>query len=391
MSDRKAGEAGRRLPNPFRPGFNQAPELLAGRDDVLAAAREALEVAALDRRCPRPLVLTGSRGVGKTVLLGEVASIAAEEHGWLTVHVEVRPNTPFIGQLVERLIAARELLEAAPPERRFEVKDFTAKLSAFGVGGELGVHRRPTAVQPVLPVEVALAATCAAAADRESGLVMTVDELQLAHRREIAELAAVLQQHVPDNWPLVVVLAGLPGIRDKYRSVTYLERGEWHELGLLDRHDTLLALEEPARAAGRPFDADAASLLAEVSGGYPFAVQLVGHHAWRASTGTSVISIDAARRAVRPAEAELAAGLYAGRWEDAGPAEREYLATVAALEGDDVDVTGPAVAARLGRSTGELSYLRDRIIKKGTLVAVGRVLRFPVPGMAEWIREQGVI
>ena len=67
-----------RQPNPYRPGFNQSPGVLAGRDEALTAVREALEVAALDGRTPRPLVLVGTRGVGKTVLLGEIAAIAAE-------------------------------------------------------------------------------------------------------------------------------------------------------------------------------------------------------------------------------------------------------------------------------------------------------------------------
>ncbi len=82
-----------RQPNPYRPGFNQSPGVLAGRDEALTAVREALEVAALDGRTPRPLVLVGTRGVGKTVLLGEIAAIAAELHGWLTVSVEIRPGT----------------------------------------------------------------------------------------------------------------------------------------------------------------------------------------------------------------------------------------------------------------------------------------------------------
>ena len=35
--------------------------------------------------------------------------------------------------------------------------------------------------------------------------------------------------------------------------------------------------------------------------------------------------------------------------------------------------------------TAEVSDARDRLLENGTLVAVGRGLRFPVPGMAAWI------
>ena len=76
-----------RIPNPYRPGFNQAPTALAGRDVAIAAVTEALDVAALDGRTPRPVVFVGGRGVGKTVLLGEAAAIAADKHSCLTVPV----------------------------------------------------------------------------------------------------------------------------------------------------------------------------------------------------------------------------------------------------------------------------------------------------------------
>ena len=104
-----------RQANPYRPGFNQAPAELAGREDILAAANEALDVAALDGRTPRPLILIGTRGVGKTVILNEIATIAATRLSWLTVGVEVRPQTPFLPDLIDRLEHARDLYRQAPP------------------------------------------------------------------------------------------------------------------------------------------------------------------------------------------------------------------------------------------------------------------------------------
>ncbi len=216
------------------------------------------------------------------------------------------------------------------------------------------------------------------------GLVITVDELQLADRAELANFAAVLQQHVGDHWPLVVAGAGLPSLRERDRSVTYLERGEWHELGLLGRADTLEALTGPAAEAHRPMDQEAAQLLTEASGGYPYAIQVLGHHAWRASHGHERIGPDHARAGLSAAQRDLSAGLYASRWNDASPREREYLAALARLpEGSG----GGDVARELGEPTSKVSYLRDRLIKKGTLFPERGALRFLVPGMAQWIRE----
>jgi len=380
-----------REPNPYRPGFNQAPGVLAGRDDVLAAAREALDVAALDGRTPRPLVLVGSRGVGKTVLLGEIAAMAGSALGWLTVAIEVRPRRPFTAQLRERLDAATELLRDTSDEARFELASATARASVLGIGGEIGVVRRnPVPSVDDLAIEHSLASAVGAASERSSGLVLTVDEVQSASKVELAELAATLQQHVPDDWPLVVALAGLPSVRDVGRSVTYLERGEWHEIGLLDHVDSVFALEGPAAAAGRPLERRGADILADASGGYPYAVQVLGHYAWRRSTGKRRIDAAPCREALADAERDLASGLYAGRWGDAAPKEREYLATVARLlvEGDLEEVTGADVAAAMDVTAKQLSYVRDRLLKKGTLVAFGRGLRFPVPGMARWIDQR---
>jgi hypothetical protein len=375
-----------RVPNPYRPGFNVAPPAFVGRDGVLASVREALDVASLDGRTPRPLILTGTRGVGKTVALGEAAALAAERLAWPTVHVEVRPRRPFTPLLVERLEVAQHDLEHTTARAKGGTRVSGGKVSAtaLGVGAEVMLERRPGPA-PADPVGRALAATMAVAMRAGAGLLLTVDEAQLAARDELAALTAVLQEHMVDDWPLVVIVAGLPSLRDPNRSVTYLERGEWQELGLLSADDARRALVEPASEAGRPMDPAAADVLVEASGGYPYAVQLYGHHAWRASSGSTRITAQHARRALDAARRELEDGLYVARWNDASPREQEYLAAAAALIVRDGEATGPTIATELGKAQNQVSYLRDRLLKKGTLYAEGPRLLFLTPGMAEWV------
>jgi hypothetical protein len=132
-------------------------------------------------------------------------------------------------------------------------------------------------------------------------------------------------------------------------------------------------------------DDDAAQLLAEASGGYPYAVQLYGHHAWRASSDQARIDKPAAERAVPRAERELERGLYASRWTAAPPAQKQYLAAVADLITSGEAATGRTVADRLGRTTRQLSRVRDQLLMQGTLTVVGDAIRFTVPGMAEYV------
>src|SRR5262249_30938723 len=61
--------------NPFAPGAGTQPPELAGRDDLLAAARIAIE-RVRNGRPAKSLLMVGLRGVGKTVLPDRICSEA---------------------------------------------------------------------------------------------------------------------------------------------------------------------------------------------------------------------------------------------------------------------------------------------------------------------------
>src|SRR5215216_4220491 len=76
--------------NPFAPGAGQRPPELAGRDREVAAFEVVLERVAKGRP-ERSLVLTGLRGVGKTVLLNALRGTAVRKR-WGTGKLEARPD-----------------------------------------------------------------------------------------------------------------------------------------------------------------------------------------------------------------------------------------------------------------------------------------------------------
>lgn len=384
-----------RQPNPFHPGFNQPPAVLAGRDQVLEDFNEALEVAALDHRTPRPMVLLGPRGVGKTVTLGEMASVAGKLRSWPTVHVEAKPKA-FLTDLVARLAEVTDLLEGEAPtkstrRRRPRITGGKVSAAGWGVGAELHLvdddQDDPLASKQLDEV---LTRAAEAAIERDAGIVLTLDEIQGAEPEELGTLAAILQEHVPHDWPLVVVIAALPSLRitrGKRALPTYLERAEWHDLGPLDSAATRQALTEPALEAGRPVTPEAADALIELSGGYPYAIQVAGHFVWRASTNSDEITLAHAQQARPRIEADLGQ-LFRGRWEDASERERQYLLAMAQVAARRAP-SSRDVAAQLSTTTPQVAYLRDRLIKKGTIYVAGDGnLCFVTPGMGEWIRDQ---
>jgi hypothetical protein len=361
------------------------PVELAGREEVLEDLIDAIEVAAVDGRTPRPVLLVGARGVGKTVLLSEAAAIAGSRFGWPRVHVELRPRTAFTPDLVAAVGRAHQLIEQPRHKRALRAESVTVHAGLPGIGGEVQFARASDAHEQAASLRGVLTALVELASARDSGVVLTLDEAHLAARAELAALAALLQEGTGERWPLVVVLAGLPLMRSPEHSVTYLERGAWHELGLLGRKDTVRALRAPAHAAGRPMDEAAAELLASASGGYPYAVQLYGHHAWRTSTGNRRIDRAAANAALPRAQRELERGLYAARWSTASPTQKRYLAAVATVAAAGEKATGRMVADQLGRTTKQVSSVRDDLLKQGTLTVEDGQLRFTVPGMGAYV------
>lgn len=377
-----------RHPSPFTPGFNQSPAMLAGRDEILDAADEALAIAAEDGRTPAPLLIVGSRGVGKTVLLAEVASRAGTRYGWPRLHVEMSSGAPFTPKLLAVTGEVAAQFDAVPARDRMRRSETVVRAQIAGIGGEM--HFTPATSAPPDPsgaLRSALRNVMGRAVDAGSGVVATLDELQSADGAELAQLAGILQEGTGAGWPLVVVGAGMADMRRPEHTVSYLERADWYEIGVLGPADTAEALAVPAERAGRPFDPDALEHLVAHTGGYPFAIQVYGHQAWRASTGQDRITLDAARAGAEVAARRLEGGLYASRWEQSSPKEREYLAAAAAVAAEGA-VTGRSVADRLGVTVRQVSYLRDALIKKGTLIAVADQLRFAVPGMADWIRDR---
>ena len=105
--------------NPYAPGAGQRPPELAGRDEQLHAFDVTLERVARGRP-ERSVVLTGLRGVGKTVLLNALRSAAVRAH-WGTGKLEARPAQPLRRPLSAALHLAVPVLGPRPPDEAARV------------------------------------------------------------------------------------------------------------------------------------------------------------------------------------------------------------------------------------------------------------------------------
>ncbi len=396
--------------NPYAPGAGQRPPELAGRDRELADFDVVLERVARGRP-ERSMVLTGLRGVGKTVLLNALRS-AAIGRLWGTGKIEARPDQSLRRPIAGALhMAVREL---APRHRDPErVEAFLGVLKAFALrDAEVSPAKRGRASarawDPGIDVPAArgradsgdieidltelLTDAASVATDVGSGIALFLDEMQDLGPADVSALCGACHELSQSGAPLIVVGAGLPHLPAVLSaSKSYSERlFRYVRIDRLDRAAADRALRAPAAAEDVEFDEDALKVLYELSDGYPYFVQAYGKVAWDAAP-TSPITADDVRVAAPDAEAELAVGFFGSRYERATPAERDYMRAMAALgqASDDGPVPTAEVAEHLGRKPSSLSPARDGLIKKGLIFAGERgSVAFTVPHFGRFLRSQ---
>jgi len=388
--------------NPYAPGAGQRPPELAGRDRELAQFEVVLERVARGRP-ERSMVLTGLRGVGKTVLLNAFKSMAMQRL-WGTGKIEARPDQSIRRPIGGALhMAVREL---APRHRAPQrIDDFLAVLKAFlardaraGKGAaaaltSLGIDvpmARGRADSGDLEIDLTelLSDAAAVAADLGVGIALFIDEMQDIPSVDISALCAACHELSQNGGPLIVVGAGLPHLPSVLSaSKSYSERlFRYVRIDRLDRGAADIALLAPARREGADFQPAALDALYRAADGYPYFVQAYGKVTWDVAATRTVTPADVAVAAPLAA-GELAVGFFGSRYERATPAEREYMRAMALL-GDD-PVPTAQVADELGRKPSSVSPARDSLIKKGLIYSSERgLIAFTVPHFGRFLRAQ---
>ncbi len=386
--------------NPYAPGAGQRPPELAGRDREIRQFEVVLERVARGRP-ERSMVLTGLRGVGKTVLLNAFRSMAMQRL-WGTGKLEARPDQSIRRPVASALhMAVRELAPRHRAPERVDhflgvLKAFAAKDSRTAKGptwGQLGIDVpavRGRADSGDLEVDLTelLADAASVATDLGVGVALFVDEMQDIPAADISALCAACHELSQSGGPLIVVGAGLPHLPSVLSaSKSYSERlFRYVAIDRLDRESADIALLVPAQREGADFEAAALDALYTAADGYPYFVQAYGKVTWDVAASSPVTARDVGV-AGPIAAGELAIGFFGSRYERATPAEREYMRAMAML--GDEPVPTAQVAEELGRKPSSVSPARDNLIKKGLIYSSERgLIAFTVPHFGRFLRAQ---
>ncbi|MFT7764245.1 AAA family ATPase [Clavibacter tessellarius] len=364
------------LSNPYTPNAGAQPEILIGRDEQTSAFRNLL--GRLRRgRTDQSMIITGLRGVGKTVLLNSFRTIALEEH-WEVIEFEAvkHGESRFRQTIASQLKAA--LLRISP---RVRWSDKAARaagvLSSFAVSvnaeGTWSIGWDVPAAEGYadhgdlsMDLTDVLVAVGEAAAERGDGIVLLIDEVQFLDSRQLEALIQAIHKTVQRSLPVTFVGAGLPQIAELVGDAkSYSERlFKFPRIDSLNAEDARAALVEPAAAEGATFDTDAVDLAVQITSGYPYFIQELGSQVWTIAADGHITrdDVELARDAY---EAKLDSSFFRVRLDRATPLQTSYMRAMAEL-GSAPQKAGD-VAALMGRSSTQLGPTRAELIEMGLL------------------------
>jgi len=363
------------IKNPFSPGAGAPPPELAGRQPILDKAKIMLERLKAGRS-EKSFLLVGLRGVGKTVLLSEIAHLA-ESLGYKAIFIEAHEKKtltalllPSLRDLLFQLDRMRNIGQKV--KRAFRVfKSFLNSVKIKFENIEITLDVDPETgtadsgdLESDLPALLEIIAE--AALDCHVAIVIIIDELQYLSENELSALIMAIHRVIQKKLPIAFVGAGLPllvGLTGKSKS--YSERlFDFPEIGPLQKIDAIAALRKPALEQGINFTDDALDEILFQTKGYPYFIQEWGYHAWNAAK-VSPINLETIKQATKISIDRLDKNFFRVRFDRLTPREKEYLLALAIL-GGGVQRSGD-IAEKLGVKPQSIAPIRNSLIKKGMI------------------------
>jgi hypothetical protein len=364
------------ISNPYTPNAGAAPEIVVGRNDQLDAFTMLLR--RLERhRTEQSMIITGLRGVGKTVLLGQFGEIARQA-AWEVVEIEAskHDDTHFRQAMFSHLKSV--LLRLSPRARWTERGRRAAEvLSAFAVSvDKQGTFSVSWDIPPAegegdhgdlaMDLTDVFVALGEAADEQGRGVALLVDEVQFLGRSQLEALIQAMHKTVQRKLPITFVGAGLPQIAELAGDAkSYAERlFTFPVIGSLTGADARDALTEPAAVEGVAFDPDAVDLAMEITRGYPYFIQELGYQVWGVASDDRVrrSDVEIAREAY---EAKLDGSFFRVRLDRATPLQTAYLRAMAELGPEPQKASD--VARVMGRDSTQVGPTRAELIDMGLL------------------------
>lgn len=207
------------LKNPYSPGAGAPPPELVGRDAILMQA-EILLGRIKNNKPEKSFLMTGLRGVGKTVLLIEIQK-KAEKLGYRTIFVEAHEDKSLgalLAPYLRTLLYSLNRMAGIGNKARRALSVLRGFIGSLKVGyGDISIGLD---IEPELgsadsgDIEIdlpqLLIAVGEAALDSDCAVSILVDEIQYLSKKELGALIMAMHKLQQRQLRVLLIAAGLP-------------------------------------------------------------------------------------------------------------------------------------------------------------------------------------
>ena len=356
------------------------------------------------------MVLTGLRGVGKTVLLESLKPHALEK-GWIWIGADLNESS----SITEDSIATRLCTDLSVHTSNIVISVARNQAPGFTANEE---HVQQTLTfqelariyseTPGLPLDkiktvIETAWDAIAKDEAVNGIVFAYDEAQnLSDHSEkeqfpLSLLLDTFQSVQRKNLPVMLVLTGLPTLFPKLVEARTFSERMFRSIFLksLSDEDCREAIEKPIE------DTDAVRLshqsvntIVKMSGGYPYFIQFICKEVYDAF----ISRWDKGKSGSIPVheiENKLDTDFFAGRWAKTTDRQRELLTIIASLENCEEDFTVQEIVEKSQEGNSKPFSNSHTNQMLATLSKQGLVFKnrhgkysFAVPLLGRYIRRQ---
>ena len=379
--------------NPYRPGAGLMPVYIAGRDEDIQNVSQMFDALTMDIPT-QSIIFSGLRGVGKTVLINKLQSIA-EEKGIFCKHIEIEERNDFISQIAEcsqaflRTVSAKEkfkhLIQKPLEAIKSLVVSFNPEDNSFSLSmqdRELYVSNNLT--QTLTEVFSTIGET---AQKTETPICFFIDEIQYMKQNQLGSLIAALHRVNQLGYPIMIIGAGLPKI---YKMLSdeksYSERlFMYKKIDSLTDEQSEKAIEEPAKKFNIIYAHEATNKIVEITKGSPFFIQQLCKIVYD-KTNKDVIELSDVENCIDEFLSSLDEGFFKSRYERCAESDKKFI--FAMVECGELPCTISNVAHNLNKTVGSISTTRAQLISKGIIYPVRyKELDFTVPEFSGYIQR----
>ena len=379
--------------NPYRPGAGLMPLYIAGRDEEIENVSQMFD--ALTMNIPiQSVIFSGLRGVGKTVLINRLQTIA-EEKEIFCKHIEVEEKNDFISQIAEcsqaflRKVSKKEKFKHLIQKPLEAIKSlmisFDPEENTFSLSmQDRELYLSNNLTQSLTEVFTTIGET---AYKTQIPVCFFIDEIQYMRQKELGSLIAALHRVNQLGYPVMIIGAGLPKI---YKMLSdeksYSERlFLYTEIDSLNFEQSKKAIEEPVKKFEITYTDEAIEKIIDITKGYPFFIQQLCQIVYN-RTDNKIIQASDIEQSITEFFERLDGGIFGSRYERCAESDKKFICAM--VKCGELPCTISNVAYNLNKTVTSISTTRAQLISKGIIYPVRyKELDFTVPEFAGYIRR----